>query len=130
MNSEGKMSFHNKENSNSNYDRRPRLSAHDRRIQWAQGMTNKEICDHLQGKLLEARAIQQTTTSLLTELVHEMKYRISVSDYKPRKYRGRQDNNINTSSNTSDSNKHEEDDDEWEYVDEDEEEEGGEGDKK
>lgn len=55
-----------------------------RRIQWARGMTNDEIADFLQGKLMEARASRDSCVPLLQELVHEIKHRLSVTNYTPR----------------------------------------------
>ena len=51
------------------------------RINWARGMHNDDICDFLQGKLLEARADRGTHVGLLNELVHEIKHRLRVTKY-------------------------------------------------
>lgn len=56
-----------------------------KRIEWARGLTNDEMADFLQGKLLEARADRSSTVPLLTELVHEIKHRLSVTSYTPKK---------------------------------------------
>jgi len=50
-------------------------------------MSNDEICEFLQGKLLEARADRGCFVPLLNELVHEVKHRLSVSDYDFRRHR-------------------------------------------
>lgn len=60
-------------------DRRP--SPSQVRIKWARGLSNDDICDYLQGKLLESRADRATTVPLLNELVHEIKHRLTVTDY-------------------------------------------------
>lgn len=44
-------------------------------------MSNDDICDFLQGKLLESRAERGVSVPLLNELVHEIKHRLSVTDY-------------------------------------------------
>lgn len=51
----------------------------NRRIVWARGLSDKEIGDLLQMKLLESRAARRTEVPLLNELVHEIKHRISGS---------------------------------------------------
>ena len=66
-------------------DRRP--SPSQVRIKWARGLSNDDICDYLQGKLLESRADRATSVPLLNELVHEIKHRLSVTDYDHRKAR-------------------------------------------
>jgi hypothetical protein len=63
------------------YDETKRTSPTQTRIKWARGLSNDEMCDFLQGKLLEARAERSSQVSLLTELVHEIKHRLSVTDY-------------------------------------------------
>jgi len=47
------------------------------RITWARGLSNQEISDLLQMKLLETRAERGTQVSLLNELVHEIKFRLA-----------------------------------------------------
>ena len=54
------------------------------RIKWARTMTNEQICEFLQGKLLEARASRETTVQVLSELVHEIKHRLTVTSYEVR----------------------------------------------
>ncbi len=54
------------------------------RIKWARTMTNEQICEFLQGKLLEARATRETTAPVLLELVHEIKHRLTVTHYEVR----------------------------------------------
>lgn len=71
---------------NDDRDRRP--SPSQTRIKWARGLSNDEVCDFLQGKLLESRADRTTTVPLLVELVHEIKHRLSVTDYDYRRVRG------------------------------------------
>ena len=46
------------------------------RITWARGLSNQEVSDLLQMKLLESRAERSAHVSLLNELVHEIKYRL------------------------------------------------------
>lgn len=69
------------------HDEPRRFSPTQTRIKWARGLSNDDICDYLQGKLLESRADRNTTVPLLNELVHEIKHRLSVSNYDSRKYR-------------------------------------------
>lgn len=57
------------------------------RIRWARGLSNDDMCDFLQGKLLESRADRQSSVALLNELVHEIKHRLSVTDYDHRRRR-------------------------------------------
>ncbi len=57
------------------------------RIKWARGMSNDDICDFLQGKLLESRADRGVYVPLLNELVHEIKHRLSVVSYDMRRSR-------------------------------------------
>ncbi len=64
---------------------RTRPSATQTRITWARGMSNDDICDFLQGKLLESRADRGSTVPLLNELVHEIKHRLAVTDYDHRR---------------------------------------------
>lgn len=47
------------------------------RIVWARGLSNQDIADLLQMKLLESRASRGTQVSLLNELVHEIKFRLA-----------------------------------------------------
>ena len=63
------------------HDEVKRFSPTQTRIKWARGLSNDDICDFLQGKLLESRADRNTTVPLLNELVHEIKHRLSVSNY-------------------------------------------------
>jgi hypothetical protein len=62
----------------------PKVDQRTRRIQWARGMTNDEIADLLQAKLMEARADKASVAPILLELVHEIKHRLSVTNYTPR----------------------------------------------
>lgn len=62
----------------------PKVDQRTRRIQWARGMTNDEIADVLQAKLMEARAEKASTAPILLELIHEIKHRLSVTNYTPR----------------------------------------------
>lgn len=64
---------------------RTRPSPTQTRITWARGMSNDDICDFLQGKLLESRADRGSTVPLLNELVHEIKHRLAVTDYDHRR---------------------------------------------
>ena len=57
------------------YKDRPKSS--NVRITWARGLSNQEIADLLQMKLLESRAIRGTECNLLNELVHEIKFRLT-----------------------------------------------------
>ena len=66
-------------------ERNGRPSPNQTRIIWARGLSNDKICDYLQGKLLESRADRSTQTLLLNELVHEIKHRLSVTDYDYRR---------------------------------------------
>ena len=54
------------------------------RIVWARGLSDKDISSLLQMKLLESRARRGTRVTLLNELVHEIKYRLS-GDKKKRR---------------------------------------------
>jgi hypothetical protein len=47
------------------------------RIAWARSLSNDDIGELLQMKLLEARAGRKTRVVLLNELVHEIKFRLS-----------------------------------------------------
>lgn len=47
------------------------------RIVWARGLTDQDIADLLQMKLLESRAERGSQVSLLNELVHEIKFRLA-----------------------------------------------------
>lgn len=65
---------------------KPRVKDRDpasSRIEWARSLTNEEICAILQSRLLESRAAKDSKALILNELVHEIKYRLSVSDYEP-----------------------------------------------
>jgi len=46
------------------------------RITWARGLSNQDISDLLQMKLLESRAERGCRVALLNELVHEIKFRL------------------------------------------------------
>jgi len=70
------------------HEDRSRTSPTQTRIKWARGLSNDDVCDFLQGKLLESRADRQSSVSLLNELVHEIKHRLSVTDYD---FRGQRD---------------------------------------
>ncbi len=69
------------------HDETRRSSPTQTRIKWARGLSNDDICDFLQGKLLEARAERTSQVPLLNELVHEIKHRLSVTNYDHRKAR-------------------------------------------
>jgi hypothetical protein len=69
------------------HDERTRPSPTQTRIKWARGMSNDDICDFLQGKLLESRAERGSSVALLNELVHEIKHRLSVTEYDFRRAR-------------------------------------------
>jgi hypothetical protein len=47
------------------------------RITWARNLKDMDIVDLLQMKLLESRAVRGTQVSLLNELVHEIKFRLT-----------------------------------------------------
>ena len=66
---------------------RNRTSPTQTRIKWARGLSNDDVCDFLQGKLLEARADRMSSVPLLNELVHEIKHRLAVTDYDHRRRR-------------------------------------------
>ena len=57
--------------------------AEKRRIDWARGLSNEGICIILQSELHEARSAKRSSTKILNELVHEIRHRLSVSDYEP-----------------------------------------------
>jgi hypothetical protein len=46
------------------------------RITWARSLSDRDIANLLQMKLLESRATRETHVSLLNELVHEVKHRL------------------------------------------------------
>ena len=69
------------------HDETRKTSPTQTRIKWARGLSNDDICDFLQGKLLESRAERESRVPLLNELVHEIKHRLSVTDYDHRKVR-------------------------------------------
>lgn len=54
------------------------------RIIWARSLSNEDISDLLQMKLLESRAERGTQVSLLNELVHEIKFRLNPKGSAPR----------------------------------------------
>ena len=49
----------------------------NRRIAWARGLSDQDIADLIQMKLLEARADRVSQVSLLNELAHEIKFRLA-----------------------------------------------------
>jgi len=65
------------------------MSKHDlggdplqRRIEWARSLTNEEICVIIQSALHESRSAKESRISLLNELAHEIRYRLSKSKDK------------------------------------------------
>lgn len=67
------------------YDDTKKPTPAQTRIKWARGLSNIQICDFLQGKLLESRATRGTEVPLLNELVHEIKHRLSKINYNNRR---------------------------------------------
>ena len=58
-------------------DPREKANPSNVRISWARGLSNQDISDLLQMKLLESRADRGSQVFLLNELVHEIKFRIA-----------------------------------------------------
>lgn len=58
-----------------------------KRIRWAQGLSNLQICDILQEKLMTSRAQNGMEVSLLNELAHEIKFRLTNTKWTPKGYR-------------------------------------------
>ena len=56
---------------------KPKEKSTNVRIAWARSLSNEEIGELLQMKLLESRATRRTKVSLLNELVHEIKFRLT-----------------------------------------------------
>jgi len=54
-----------------------------RRIDWARSLTNEEICVIIQSALHESRSAKESRVSLLNELAHEIRHRLSKSKGKP-----------------------------------------------
>lgn len=58
-------------------DTREKTKPSNVRITWARGLSNQDISDLLQMKLLESRAERGCRVALLNELVHEIKFRLA-----------------------------------------------------